>query len=577
MESLGFLFVVDPAVCRFDLCRKNFTSDTMSFLDKRNYNILFHIHTISGIIISVGLYVIFFAGSFSFFRDEIIAWERNEPVEKAEFQQMNLNRMIHSLGQEYNLYSRDISFTQYYQTNRIGVGLSAPKDTTVEGSREFLTLNTENMKRSTYTENYSIGEFLYRLHFFAQLNHFGRSGYALAGLVSLFFLFAILTGILVHWKKIISNFYLFRPKAKLKTIWTDAHTALGVIGFPLQFMYAITGAFFIFGAIAMGPVVSSVMYDGNAGKMYKDLGPKQQSYPLAMEKTSYDLDWNNFVDQTKADWNNFKVRTVKFINYGDENMHVAVIGHPKYSEALTGQGKKIFNASTGAMVFQKDPSASNYYDAFNGIIDRLHFGDFGGLGLRIVYFILGIVSCFVIISGILIWLTARDKKYVAPKKRKFNSWMGHVFLSACLGLYPTTAFTFVTVKLFVSGYDASRMTTIYHIFFYFWLAIIVLLTIKRDDFFTNKFCLLLGAAMGILIPVANGIISGNWLWETFSNGYFDIFFIDALWIVLSVATFIIGINLKKKQVNKYQKKKTEKRENIKKGNLTSPKPLISKP
>lgn len=69
-------------------------------------------------------------------------------------------------------------------------------------------------------------------------------GYYLSGFVAFFFLFAILTGIIVHWKKIVSNFYLFRPMAKLKTLWTDAHTALGVIGFPFQFVYAVTGAFF---------------------------------------------------------------------------------------------------------------------------------------------------------------------------------------------------------------------------------------------------------------------------------------------------------------------------------------------
>ncbi|RYG94835.1 PepSY domain-containing protein, partial [archaeon] len=34
----------------------------------------FHTHTVSGIVISVVLFVIFFAGSFSFFRDEIINW-----------------------------------------------------------------------------------------------------------------------------------------------------------------------------------------------------------------------------------------------------------------------------------------------------------------------------------------------------------------------------------------------------------------------------------------------------------------------------------------------------------------------
>lgn len=49
-------------------------------MEKRSYNIFFDLHTVSGIILSVLLFVIFFAGSFSFFRDEIVNWERNETV-----------------------------------------------------------------------------------------------------------------------------------------------------------------------------------------------------------------------------------------------------------------------------------------------------------------------------------------------------------------------------------------------------------------------------------------------------------------------------------------------------------------
>lgn len=523
-------------------------------MSKRIYNIFFHTHTVSGIVISVALYVIFFAGSFAFFRDEIVAWERNEPVEKATFQQMDLNRMITHLEEDYELYSRDVEFTQYYQTNRIGVNLSAPKDTTVDGGRQFFYINIEDMTTNTYRENYSIGEFLYRLHFFAQLNLWGRSGYILAGLVSFFFLFAIITGIIVHWKKMISNFYIFRPFSKLKTIWTDAHTALGIIGFPFQFVFAVTGTFLIFGAIAFGPPVAEIIYEGNTQKMYADLLPQNQQYSLANQEVDFDVDLHRFVEESRTQWESFRIKTVKIINYGDANMKVAILGHPTYDKALTGQGRMIFDVATGEKVYENSPFDATYIDTTNGLIDRLHFGDFGGLGLRIVYFILGLISCFVIISGILIWLVARDKKHVEKKKRKFNSWMGHIFLSTCLGMYPAIAFTFVAVKLFVHEFDASRMTSIYHIFFYSWLALIIILTLKRDNYFTNKASLVLGSILGIMVPIVNGFVSGNWLWKTFAEGHYDIFFIDAFWLVLSIITLIIAIKLKRKTKLEVKKK-----------------------
>ena len=47
-------------------------------LGNRAYNIIFHTHTVSGITISFALYVIFFAGAFTLFKDEFYQWENPE-------------------------------------------------------------------------------------------------------------------------------------------------------------------------------------------------------------------------------------------------------------------------------------------------------------------------------------------------------------------------------------------------------------------------------------------------------------------------------------------------------------------
>ena len=57
-----------------------------------------------------------------------------------------------------------------------------------------------------------MGETLYRLHYFRQL--VPSVGIYIAGLVAFFFLFAIVTGILTHWKNIVTKFYAFTTKGK---------------------------------------------------------------------------------------------------------------------------------------------------------------------------------------------------------------------------------------------------------------------------------------------------------------------------------------------------------------------------
>ena len=378
-------------------------------MNNRNYNILFHTHTVSGIVISVVLYVIFFAGSFSFFKDEIINWERNESSIVNNDIQLNVNVALDSLQKSYSLSGRDISIEKLAMENRVNVSLKPSKDSLATKSaktKQFFYLDTQNYTTHTYIGSYSLGEFLYRLHFLAQIKY--PIGYYLSGFTAFFFLFAILTGLWIHWKKIVSNFYVFRPWAKLKSMWTDAHTALGMIGLPFQFIYAITGTFFMIKLLIVAPNVL-VLYNGNQQQLYKDLGYTPTNYKFNNQNSNKILDINDCILKVKKEWSNLEVNKVYIHNYGDSNMHVSIEGVLPYKQAFTGIGKITFDAN-GTIVFKKSPQKASYLESVKNILYRIHYGDYGGYILKVISFLLGLLSCFVIISGVMIWLTAREKK-----------------------------------------------------------------------------------------------------------------------------------------------------------------------
>ncbi|MDW7692026.1 PepSY-associated TM helix domain-containing protein [Flammeovirgaceae bacterium SG7u.111] len=499
-------------------------------IGKRIYNILFHTHTVSGIVISVGLYVIFFAGSFSFFRDEIVNWERGHSFPVTDELDVNADTVIQNLGETYQLYGRDIGLRHIYNERRISVSLAVTKDSTAgeeAQSSAFFYMDTSDKSTATYRESYTLGEFLYRLHFFTQIPY--PVGYYLSGFTAFFFLFAILTGIIVHWNKIISNFYVFRPWAKLKTLWTDSHTALGLIGFPFQFVYALTGAFFMLKAMVIAPVLFA-LYDGDQKKLYKDLEYDTPVYELHYKRLPTDVSINSFIDDTKDQWGGFRVTNVQIFNYGDANMHVALSGNIPYENKMNGVGKIIYKVADGSVVYEKDPLlASSYLDIVKNLLYRLHFADYANYGLRIISFVLGLISCYVILSGVMIWLVARDKKNIPEKQRRFNEKVVWWYLAICLSMYPMTALEFIVVKVFQN----AGMTFIYQTFFIGWLVLSVFFYFKRSNVFTVKYSLILGSVFGFMIPIVNGIVSGNWLWVSLEKGLQQIWFIDIFWIVLS--------------------------------------------
>ena len=437
-----------------------------------------------------------------------------------------------SLDQLYQLYGRNISFSKHYIERRIGVSLDPSQDSLADEKakqKHFFYQDTETLSTYKYADSYSLGEFLYRLHFLAQIPH--PYGYYLSGFTAFFFLFAIMTGILIHWDKIISNFYMFRPWAKLKTLWTDAHTALGTIGLPFQLVYAVTGAFFMIKAVLIAPSVY-VLYDGNQADFYKDLGYGEPTFDYQYDSLKTNFSINALVNQTADDWPDFNINHLHLFNYGDANMHIAIEGETNRNSKFTGPGKRIYKVATGELIEEKNPFVkASYLDGVKNFLYRLHYGDYGGYALKMISFILGLISCFVILSGIMIWLVARRKKNIPEKRRKFNEQVASIYMAICLSMFPITAMAFVAVKTIGNG-----MTFLYQFYFISWFVFTAYLIWKKDIGYQCRVTLLSGSIIGYLIPIVNGITSGEWLWESLRHNHFQVLIVDVFWICISTAS-----------------------------------------
>ncbi|WP_293915973.1 MULTISPECIES: PepSY-associated TM helix domain-containing protein [unclassified Sphingobacterium] len=535
----------------------------------RRYNIYFHTHTISGILICALLYVIFFAGSFTFFREEISAWQKNFSYSAHKgIVKKDYNFLVDSLSTKYNLTGRDFSF--YVNRNDMAtyVDMSVSADTTIskknpetEGKKgrrgrrggnedsAYFTYDFAKKSTSDYASSYDMGEFLYRLHFLAQLNQIPINigtpfGYLLAGLVSFLFLFALITGVFLHWDKIKSNFFIFRPWSKWKTVWTDIHTALGVIGFPFQFMFAVTGVILIINFVLIMPY-SKVLYKGDTEKVYQALQYSDDAkYEYSYQALNTKFDLNAFVEGINERWPGSTISRMYVRNYNDANMHIIVEAKPDADINFSGAGKLVYRVKDQKVLSEKTPHLeSSYLDHVKALIYHLHFGDYGGRALKIIYFVLGVMGCVVIISGILIWLVARDKTNVPAHKRKFNFWTANVFLASCLTMLPVTAFTFIVLRFL----NTPTQSDIYHWYFYSWLVLAVYFIVRRDIALTNRQTVFLSILLCLGVPLANGIMTGSWPWATYRSGAFDILFIDLLFFALSLVSLYVYIKIRKRK------------------------------
>lgn len=530
--------------------------------DRRNYNVFFNTHTVSGIVISVGLFVCFFAGAFALFLNEINYWEANAKREGYQTE-VDYDRLLTIADEEgYDLEGRTL-FMSYREGTKSYLQVSgqvkpadssqvsedtqeaAPvsKEDSLANSAFFLMIDPESYEvRATEFDRSTkeLGTFLYHLHYFEQIP---AVGIYLAGLVALFFAFAIFTGIIVHWKKIVSNFFTFRLKGSVKNLWTDAHTALGVIGLPFQLMYAVTGAFFGLIILLYIPFLT-ILYDGDQEKMFEIFRPAASNMEVPPVADVDKVSINTLVSSAIAEFDPSELDfvSVQVKDYQEENAELVVNTTLDSKEKFMASSITTFRLSDGAKIGYKPIDENKYVDVAPALIGKLHFARFGGYLLKAVYFVLALITCFVIMSGVMIWLTARDKKMYAHKA-KFNQNVGAIYLGACMGLFPSIALFFCMVKLFPLEM-ANRYDIMPGIFFGFWLAYIIYSYFIKSTYKINQHALYLAGVMGLLIPGLNGLQSGLWFWKSFQMGYLDSFFIDTSWLVMGVTSILCAFYAK---------------------------------
>lgn len=499
----------------------------------RAYNIFFHLHTVSGIVLAVALFVIFFAGAFTLFKSEFYLWE-NPSARKIKTEEPDLKKVVTRLQETLAGFDlNDDTYITFASPQNPVIGIYGHiKPEGKEGEIHYTgKMDPVNYAVSDKAES-TVGETLYKLHYFAQIPF---AGMWIAGLVSLVFIFATVTGVLVHWKNMLTKFWAFSFRGTWKQIWTNSHTVFGLLGLPYQFMYAVTGAFYLLLLLVLLPAVL-VFYEGKPEKVYA------MAYPM------YGVEYNEqapFFDHTENLASLYREVRMK---YGSAYEIPAVQTHHVHKEdgvanfRLVSKDKRIF-ASNGYIGYRlKD--GQEVYNALPGenkkwtyaiveAIMHLHFASFGGLLVKAVYFVMALFSCFVFVSGILLWKEARDNNRYSAAQKRFHRRVTHVFLAICFTLFPATALLFSAELLVPSEDHVFRVNTA---FFLVWLLLALIAMLRSSERSITRFSLRWGALFSVLVPLVNGVTTGGWPWKTPIT---QVWATDLFWLLTGMLSFSV--------------------------------------
>ncbi|MBC8153922.1 MAG: PepSY domain-containing protein [Bacteroidetes bacterium] len=220
----------------------------------------------------------------------------------------------------------------------------------------------------------------------------GLNGKLFLGLMGLLFVVAIVSGLMLYSPIMRRfNFGMVRTEKSTRLNWLDLHNLLGVVTVVWAVVVGFTGVI-----NTLAEVVQGIWQQDQLAEM---VAPYKNAKPLSSPLSP--LDGALAVAQKAA-----PDMTPSFVAYPgtlySSRHHYAVFmkGNTPLTERVVKPA--LIDAKTGLLT---DMRAMPWYVNAVFISQPLHFGDYGGLPLKIIWALFDVVTIIVLISGLYLWFT----------------------------------------------------------------------------------------------------------------------------------------------------------------------------
>lgn len=254
--------------------------------------------------------------------------------------------------------------------------------------------------RISGNEENSWSEFLLRAHY--ALNIPGLVGMTIVGISGVMIVALSVTGVLAH-PRIFRDAFRLRARDTRGVGLSDWHNRLSVWTLPFSLAIALTGAMIGLGALATYGM-AAVFYGNDTQAAYAPIfggEPRADARPAPMADVAAPLAW--FARHHRG------LRPTYLILHdpGTRGQHVQIIAeHPRrliYGESYDFDANGRYRGKVGL-------SDGELGQQFAASTYNLHFGNFGGLPVKIAYFLLGLALAAIVATGTSIWLAKRERR-----------------------------------------------------------------------------------------------------------------------------------------------------------------------
>lgn len=355
------------------------------------------LHTWTGVVLGGLLFAVFWMGTLSVFDREIDSWMAPLTRLPAPPSDFSVDSLRPSLARA--IAAKAIQWRAVLPTEREPFARVEWRTATGSVVELFDPLTGASLDDPG---TWAASGFFYPFHYSLQL-HAGEIGIWLVGAAGMGMLVMFVSGVLVH-RRIFADFFTLRIGRKPRRLLLDLHNLSGVVVLPFHVAITLSGLILLWptympsgwqAAYADRGTFNADVFGGYTRPKLNRPGGEVASLD-AMEAEARRL------------WNGDPPGRVTLRNPGDA---AAIVQLNRLSEdrVTVSADTMYFDAASGALLDRRNDTRPAM--TVQRFIAGLHIIQFRNWTLRWIYFVLGLLGCALIATGLLFWVESRRKRH----------------------------------------------------------------------------------------------------------------------------------------------------------------------
>ncbi|MGF6770015.1 putative iron-regulated membrane protein [Paraburkholderia sp. GAS199] len=414
------------------------------------------VHTWTGIVAGLLLFIAFYAGAVTMFKDSLSEWTTPPTVEAMPSVPIDqADRLIERTIDTYPAARKLINLA-LVDGDRVRLSWQAAR-----GQRRHAWFDDQGRLQTAQSRPSDAASLIDSFHMTGGVPGGYDVGVGVMGVVSLLYGLALVSGVIVLLPTLVKDLFALRIGKNLKRMWLDAHNAVGILSLPFHLVMALSVVAFGLGDYVFD-VQDKLIYNGTLKPMMVAQNPyfaKAPRSPVLDHGPVVMLPPAALLAKVHERAPHFVPTALRYRGAGQPGATVFVAGDDDRYLARDG-GFALMNPVTGEFLnaqFLPDGGRGTNWSASTSAFYALHFGSYGGAPVRWGYFVLGLAGAFLFYSGNLLWIESRRKAMrrdgVPPAQRRATFVMASLTVGVALGCVCGVSLTLASAKLLAGRVD----------------------------------------------------------------------------------------------------------------------------